>query len=336
MVSIKDVANACGVSVSTVSKALNDHRDVSVARKEFIKQKAKELGYSPNSSARALKTNKSHNIGVLFMDQAQSGLTHDYFSRVLDSFKTTVEKSGYDITFIINGSESNNTMTYLEHCRFRGFDGIVIACVDFRDAEVQELMQSDIPVVIIDYIYSRTISVLSDNMQGMKMLTQNAIDKGHTKIAYFYGEDSMVTADRLAGYYITMEENHIEVNDDYLIEIKYRNMNMAKEATKKVLSLKEPPTCIMYPDDFSAFGGINAIQEMGLRIPEDISIAGFDGITLALQLEPQLTTILQNTTRIGQCAAEKLVSLIEHPRTTVIDQTVIATELVEGKTVGSR
>lgn len=333
MVSIKDVANACGVSVSTVSKALNNHKDVSESKKDYIKSVAKELGYAPNSSARALKTNKSHNIGVLFMDQAQSGLTHDYFANVLDAFKTTAEKNGYDITFIISNADGSSPMTYLEHCRFRGFDGIIIACVDFRDTEVQELMQSNFPVVIIDYIYSRTISILSDNMKGMKMLTQHAIDNGHRKIAYFYGEDSMVTADRLSGFYITMEENKIPVNDAYIKEAKYRNTELAEKLTLEVLAMDDKPTCILYPDDYSAFGGINAIRKLGLRIPEDISIAGFDGINLAMQLEPKLTTVVQNSRRIGECAAEKLISLIEHPRTTVIDQTVIDTELAVGKTI---
>ncbi len=334
MISIKDVANACGVSVSTVSKALNGHRDVSANKRDYIRAKAKELGYSPNSYARALKTNRTHNIGVLFMDQARSGLTHDYFAHVLNAFKTTAEKSGYDITFIISNADGSSPMTYLEHCRFRGFDGIIIACVDFRDTEVQELMQSNIPVVIIDYIYSRTISILSDNMQGMKSLTQYAIDSGHRKIAYFYGEDSMVTADRLAGFFITMEENGVAVNDDYIKEIKYRNTKLAEQATLELLTSDNPPTCIFYPDDYSAFGGINAIRRLGLRIPEDISIAGFDGINLAMQLEPRLTTVVQNTARIGECAAEKLISLIEHPRTTVIDQTVIGTRLDEGSTIG--
>lgn len=153
MISIKDVAAACGVSISTVSKALNDHKDVSQSKKEYIRQKAKEMGYSPNSSARTLKTNRSHNIGVLFVDGAQSGLTHDYFASVLDSVKSTAESRGYDLTFIISDRGGSRRMTYLEHSRYRGVDGVVIACVNFVEPEVVELMQSSIPTVTIDYTF---------------------------------------------------------------------------------------------------------------------------------------------------------------------------------------
>ena len=104
------------------------------------------MGYSPNLSARALKTNRTYGIGVLFVDEAQSGLTHDYFSSVLDSFKRTAEKSGYDITFINSCKNRPDRMSYLEHSRYRGFDGVVLACIDFADPEVIELVQSSIPV----------------------------------------------------------------------------------------------------------------------------------------------------------------------------------------------
>lgn len=100
MASLKDISKICGVSVATVSKALNDHKDIGEETKANIRRVAKEMGYSPNLSARALKTNRTYGIGVLFADEARSGLTHDYFSSVLDSFKRTAEKSGYDITFI--------------------------------------------------------------------------------------------------------------------------------------------------------------------------------------------------------------------------------------------
>jgi len=105
--------------------------------------------------------------------------------------------------------------------------------------------------------------------------------------------------------------------------------------TNELLELEEAPTCILYPDDFSAFGGINAIRERGLRIPEDISVAGYDGIQAARQLEPRLTTVQQDTEQIGCVAARKLISLIERPKTTIVEQVVIAGTVVEGKSVAT-
>ena len=163
MASLKDISKVCGVSVATVSKALNNHTDIGEETRAHIKKVAKEMGYSPNLSARALKTNRTYGIGVLFVDEATSGLTHDHFAAVLDSFKRTAEKGGYDITFINCFREREDRMTYLEHCRYRGFDGVMLACIDFSDSEVIELVQSDIPVVTIDHVFDGRISVVSNN-----------------------------------------------------------------------------------------------------------------------------------------------------------------------------
>ena len=333
MISMKDISRACGVSVATVSKALNDHKDIGEETKEKIRQTAKEMGYYPNSSARALKTNRTYNIGVLFADEAQSGLTHDFFSNVLDSFKRTVETRGYDITFINTGRKGKGRMSYLEHCKYRGFDGVVIACVDFLDDEVEELVRSDIPLITIDHLFHNRSAVISDNVGGMKQLLTYIYEQGHRRIAYIHGADSSVTQSRLSSFYRTAEELGLTVPDSYILESAYRDTEGAGQRTKELLSLKRPPTCILYPDDFSCFGGINVIKERGLRIPQDISVAGYDGIRVGRHIEPQLTTLHQNTDKIGEMAGVKLISLIEKPKTTLAEQILISGEVYEGKTV---
>lgn len=335
MVSMKDIATACGVSVATVSKALNGHKDIGVETKEHIKQKAKEMGYFPNSAAKALKTKRSYNIGVLFAVDDHSGLTHDYFAYVLDSLKCTVEARGYDITFINGSSVRPNKMSYLEHCRYRGFDGVVIANTQFSRPEVMELVQSDIPSVTIDHLFNNVSAIMSDNVKGMRDLLQYIYGKGHRKIAYIHGADSSVTRSRLASFYKTAAELGIEVPDEYIGEAAYRDTNAAHIETERLLDLKDRPTCILYPDDFACFGGINAINERGLKIPNDISVAGYDGIRIGRHVEPKLTTVKQDTTRLGQLAAEKLLSLIEHPKMTIIEQIIVEGEVYPGGSVGT-
>ena len=112
MSSLKDLARECGVSVATVSKALNGQSDISAATRDRVREAARRMGYVPNMAARAMKTNRTYNLGVLFVDERQSGLAHEYFSAVLDSFKVQVEKLGYDITFV-NRNLGGRTMTYL-------------------------------------------------------------------------------------------------------------------------------------------------------------------------------------------------------------------------------
>lgn len=335
MISMKDISTRCGVSVATVSKALNDHSDISENTKEMVRKIAREMGYFPNSSARALKTNRTFNIGVLFVDRARNGLTHDYFAHVLDSFKVTAEAKGYDLTFI-NCNKTTQRMTYLEHSRYRGVDGVVIAHVDFDQNEVSELIKSEIPVVTIDHTFDNKPSVVSDNIGGIRELVSYVVSKGHTRIAYVNGGDrSSVTRNRIGAFYKTMDELGIPVREEYMIDGDYRNPTVCCEVTKKLLDLSERPTCILYPDDLASIGGINAIKERGLSIPDDISIAGYDGIDVARYLEPKITTIAQDTMTIGSTAAEKLIGMIEHPKTTLIDRTVIEGQLLEGDSVGT-
>lgn len=333
MVSMKDIAAACGVSVATVSKALNNHNDIGEATKELIRQKAQELGYHPNFSARALKTNKSYNLGVLYKENSGSGLTHDYFSQILESFKVTAENKGYDITFLNNSKLRKDRMSYLEHSIYRGMDGVMIAIADYKDPEVHELLQSQLPVVTIDYVFNGRISILSDNVKGMQDLMEYIYSLGHRRIAYIYGEESAVTNNRISTYNHFLETHGIKPEADYLRQGKYRDSFTSGQITQNLLDSTNPPTCILYPDDFSAIGGMNSVKDRGLRIPEDISIAGYDGIMMASQMEPVLTTYYQDTRCIGQLAAEKLVELIEKPQTAILSQYMVQGELLPGGSV---
>ena len=166
MVSMKDIAQRCGVSVATVSKALNGQPDISEETRSRIEDAAREMGYMTNAAARALKTNRSYHLGVLFVDERRSGLAHEYFSSMLESFKVEAESRGYDITFINSCKDRPNRMSYLEHSKYRGFDGVVIACIDFNRPEVIELMNSSVPVVTIDYQCDTCSSVISENKKG--------------------------------------------------------------------------------------------------------------------------------------------------------------------------
>lgn len=333
MVSMKDIAGVCGVSIATVSKALNGHRDIGEETKIHIRQVAKQMGYAPNSAAKILKTNRTYNLGVLFSDESQSGLTHDYFAHVLDSFKNSAEERGYDITFINSCRNRSCRMSYLEHARYRRFDGVVIACVDFEDPEVGELVRSDIPIVTIDHLFNNRSTIISDNVKGMRELVSYIYEMGHRKIAYIHGADSAVTQSRLSSFYRTCEELNLSIPTEYIREAPYRDAQGAYAETGYLLNLKDLPTCIIYPDDFACFGGIAAIQARGLRVPDDISVAGYDGIGVARNFEPKLATVVQDTKRLGSEAADKLISLIEHPKTTITEQIIVAGQIFTGSSV---
>ena len=334
MISLKDIARECGVSTATVSKALNNQNDIGDNTKQKVKFIAKEMGYLPNSAARALKTNRSFNIGVLFIEEAGSGLLHEYFSGVLNGFKIQAEMQGFDITFINNWVE-NQPRSYYEHCRYRNFEGIIIVCADYNAPNVQELLDSTIPIVTIDYIHQNCTAVCSNNVKGIETLCRYIVEMGHKRIAYIHGQKcSYVTKERLASFYGIMEELGITIPHEYVREGLYLEPKKSDIITKELLSLKNPPTCIIYPDDRALIGGRNAILDAGLKIPEDISIAGYDGCIMSQVLYPSVATILQDTNEIGREAARRLINAMVNPKTNLIKRVVIDGILIKGESVG--
>jgi len=332
LISMKDIAKECGVSVATVSKALNDYSDIGKPTRERVRAAATRMGYYPNSSARALKTKRSYNLAVLFTDEQHSGLTHDFYSHVLESFKVEAEKNGFDITFATERIATKKT-SYLEHCRYRGVDGVMIANIDFYDQSIQELILSDLPVVTLDHVFDNRIAVVSDNLKGIRDLVDYIYECGHRRIAYIHGADSSVTRARLNSFYHTMANHHLSVSEEYMREIQYRDVKAAEDETEHLMRLPQPPTCILYPDDLTCLGGVNRLRTLGLSVGKDISVAGYDGIFLSKIMDPPFTTVSQDTETIGRIAAQKLISLIEDPKATIIERIVVPGQLVTGASV---
>lgn len=333
MVSIKDIAQACGVSTATVSKALNHREDVNPATRERIQETAKALGYLPNVMARALKTNRTYNIGVLMVDKADSGFKNHFFASILESFKVVMERSGYDLTFISNqiGSQS---YSYYEHCMYRNVDGVLAACVDFASPDVQCLLDSKLPVVSVDYVKDGKYSVASDNAQGTADAVEYAVSRGHERIAFLYGEDSQVTEIRKKAFFEALQKHHLKADDSMILQGKYLHPEDSYRLTQQILAETERPTCIMYPDDICAVAGMRAIGDAGLVPGRDVSLIGFDGHPVLRMLRPHLTTIQQDTECIGICAAETMLRLLQKTEIPESERVrYVGTKLLEGETV---
>jgi len=332
-VTIKDVAAKCGLSISTVSKAFNNYADISTETREAVHRAAKEIGYHPNAIARTLKTNRSNNLGVLFEEAQGRGLTHPFFAGVLEAFKSEAEKRGYDITFI-NHDIGWNGMTYLEHCQYRNVDGVCVVCADFYAPEVVTLVQSDIPVVTIDHAFAERSCVLSENAEGMQMLVEYAASLGHTRIAYAYGQKAAVTESRIAGYRGGLAASGLTENPAYLLASVYDSPAAGAEAFRQLMALPEPPSCVLLPDDHAALGALDAAAAMGLRVPEDVSIAGYDESRIACLSRPRLTTVAQDVECMGRQAAKLLIERIEHPCIAGSEMAMVPARLVKGASLG--
>ncbi|MDD6667210.1 MAG: LacI family DNA-binding transcriptional regulator [Lachnospiraceae bacterium] len=332
MVTVKDIAEYCKVSSATVSKALNGYGDISPATADRIRQAARELHYLPNVAARQLKTNNSHSIGLLFEDHTGSGLTHEFFSKILNAAKNEAEHSGYDVTFISRNLGGKLT-SYLEHARYRRLDGVLIASADFESRSVEELVQSEIPTITIDYSFNDQSSVMSDNVEGSYALTRYVIEMGHRKIGFIHGEDTSVTRKRMVGFNRALTEEGITVPEEYIIEAAYHSPDSCREATRKLMELRDPPTVILFPDDYSYIGGLMELERMHVKIPLDVSVVGYDGIGLSQYLHPVLTTYHQDSEEMGRISMRKLIESIEHPKTCEAETLNVKGKLLIGHTV---
>ena len=170
MVTLRKIAEACSVSLATVSKALNDAPDLSKITKERIQKVAKEMGYMPNVAAKALRTSRSFSFGIIYEEAAKYGLTHEFFSRILNSFMRGAQTLGYDV-FFLGDQLGGKHISYAEHGRYRNCDGILIIAGTDRVADVvNDVRQYDCPIACIDFEFDGISSVVSDNTQGVRDL----------------------------------------------------------------------------------------------------------------------------------------------------------------------
>ena len=332
MVTLKEIAKRCDCSVATVSKALNGMSDISVSMAAKVKQVADELGYWPNAAARTLKTNRSKTIGLLMFLKNETVWTHEYFGSIANAIQNEMEQMDYDVT-PIKAESAILRNGYLTYCRYRNYDGVIVMSAGFTEDSLMDLINSDIPLVTIDYAVYNRGAILSDNVKGVKELVHYLYDMGHRRIANIHGEDTYVTRTRLASFYSACEECALAIPDRYMIPSVYHDPKLSEQATYTLLDMPEPPTAILYPDDLSMIGGLNALRARHLHVPTDMSIVGYDCIPLATYWSPRFTTVRQDGEGIGREAAKMLLRAIEKPKTFIPQHMVLPSTLITGGTV---
>lgn len=322
MVDIRDIARLAGVSTATVSKVLNNYSEVSDATKVRILKIVEEVGYIPNSSARALSTKRTWLIGIVYSEHLHIGLEHNFFSGILEAFKREVESLGYDVVFI-----SGKDIGYLKRCQVRNVDGVFVVTADLMDTGLTELFDSKIKCVTTDVPYKSIPLVYSDNRQGSILAVDHLTQLGHRRIAHIAGPlTSIAGQERLDGYRLSLGKANIQYDESLVIEALEYDSHSGYTCMKQLLQLPQPPTAVFVMCDLTALGVIHAINEHGLKVGEDISVVGFDDIELASHIHPALTTVRQNRKVIGRTLAQILNKSINNEEVEV--KTVIETKLI--------
>ena len=333
-VQIHDIAKITGYSVTTVSKALNGYTDISQKAKTIILKTAKEAGYFPNSSARSLVTRRSYTIGVVFEEETGAGITHPFFSHVLNHFKKYVEVEGYDILLISN-NVGNQINSYLSHCQQKGVDGILILSSYLYGEGIQQLLESNVPSVIIDFDTDKTSCVYTDNFDASYQSVKYLYEKGHSKIGYIHGDLNNYSGSvRMNGYQQAMKDLKLEMNEEHIFSGPSYSIEEGYRAGISVASMKNKPTAICCASDSLAIGFMKAMVEKEMNVPNDLSIIGFDDIELANLVYPGLTTIRQDTQELAVHAAKLLFDEMAN-KDAIHDKVVVEGKLIERGTVSN-
>lgn len=331
MVTIKDVSKRSGYSVSTISKVINNYPDIPEQTRNIILKLMEEMRYVPNSTARSLKTAKSYTIGIIFEEITQQGLQHPLFSKILESFKSVVEAQGYDILFLAKNMGLQNG-SYYQHSVRKQVDAILVLCANFNSDSMTELYASELPLVVIDYSQENALTVTSNNELGTALAVEHLVSLGHHNIAHVHGDkDSYIGGLRKLAFEEALQSHGLVLPDDFVFEGPSYNREDGYRAMQHFLSLKARPTAVFCASDLLAIGAIQAAREAGLKVPEDLSVMGFDGIDLGQMITPTLTTIKQNTALMGHMAAQNILDMIDQTQPKMRGECIsVATELVLG------
>ncbi len=314
MATIYDVAQKSGFSVATVSKVFNHYAGVNATTKQKVLIAAKEIGYVPNLSAQTLATNKSWLIGVIFQEDLDQGLVHPHFGGILEAFKTTMEKEGYDIIFL-NQNFSNLELKYLEHCRYRNVDGVLLASSPLPEKEANAIEKAGFKCVSIENDYRNIPTVISDNIGGTKQILNYLYTLGHKKIAMIVPPTkSLAGRERFQAYKEFLQKQGLPYDENFIVECKEYTPEYALVAARQLLNqcLDNFPTAIFAGYDKIAFTVQKVLIERGYSIPNDISVVGFDDLEIAASITPTLSTVLQNRKEIGKVAAEIMLKRLKN------------------------
>lgn len=317
-ITIKDIARLCGVGVSTVSRAINDHQDINPETKALILETIKKYGYVPNNSARNLKRVDAATIAILV-----KGIANPFFTNMIRVIEDEAQKRKYSVELRHVEYEEDETDIALELVKEKRLRGIIFLGGFFANS-APKLSMLNIPFVIIsggcipESLDKQNYSSYNvDDVEEAYKVTKFLIDYGHRDIAILAGEKDSISVGqlRIDGYKRALKEAKIPIRDNYILhmkdEIEYYSFANGYENMRSLLKSGVPVTAVFAISDVLAIGACRAIKDAGLRVPEDISVVGFDGIDLGRYSNPSLTTLKQPAAEIADASSELLFDLIE-------------------------
>ena len=334
MVKLSDIAERLKLSLTTVSRALNDYDDVSPKTRKLVKETAQQMGYVPNRSARGLALKKSHLVSLVYDDYQEPIPYQSFTFEVIAGVREFFGNTPYDLIILSEKAKSPDRESLRELCHARGIEGLFVLGMRTDHPYMDELREDFIPAVILDYPLNGKVSshIESDNIKGCGLAVDYLVSQGHEKILFINGHDlAAVTEVRKVGFERAMTKNRLALDPELMTTGNYTEIGGHDAVTR---SLKGPRkfTAIFAASDLMAVGAIKALAEDGMRVPDDVAVMGFDDIFLAEYVHPRLTTVRQHKFDLGFQGAKLLHQIIEEPnqipRSGMIDVELIIRESV--------
>ncbi len=324
---IKDIAKALGISHSTVSRVLTGSKSVNEKTKEAVLNAVKELNYIPNMSARSLKIDKAYNIGVFF-STISNGTSPFVFQTVINNVYSNIDKK-YNV--IVKGIDMYEENTINP----KNYDGILVVSQKIDDDDfIGEILEKEIPTVVINRkVNHNVINVYTDESVGVYKGVEELIKKGHKDIAIIEGSRNFdSTKMRREGYLKAFNNHNIKLNEDLVLNGDF-TVKSGYEKGNELMEMNEKFSAIFAFNDEMATGAIKAITEHGLKVPDDISILGFDGNEIGTFIAPSITTIKRPIGEIARIATDLLLRLLNNEQGIAIKKIYIESELEVGNSV---
>ena len=318
-VTIKDVAKYAGVSPGTVSRAFHGYQDISEETRQRIFEAVRELGYAPNVNARSLSSKSAPNIGMIVSGLLESSGKDNTVYMLLQGVYKYAFENGMEVALYTTDSANQNRKPYVRFCMEHSLYGAILSGIKTNDSYFEELIDSKIPCVLIDVnLQGQQLGhVSTDNVEAARVQTQYLFDANHQKIVVISGrKNAAVTMERIAGIYHAFQENDRELSRDNILYCEFSE-ETAYEKTKEFLRTRgsDSVTAFLCMSDLMALGVMKALKEEGLKIPDDISVIGFDGLPIVEYTTPAITTIQQDFVEMGYQAAALLQNKMEGKET---------------------
>ncbi|RAP75590.1 LacI family DNA-binding transcriptional regulator [Paenibacillus montanisoli] len=336
MTTIKDLARVAGVSVTTVSRALNGYDDVNEDTRSKIKRVAEELNYRPNAVARSLVTRKTRTIGVILSEINRDGAKDSLAFEILCGINDRSVELDYDILLFSTNPKKQLAKSYADLCKERNVDGAILSGLRVNDPYLQQVVQdTSFPCVLIDIpaAHQNVGHVTTDNVRGAKNAVEHLVRLGHRHIAMINGHnEASVSKERQLGYRHALVEHGIAFREELIFNGEFKEEG-GYAAMHQILRRHPEVTAVFSASDLMVLGALRALEHLGLKAPENISIVGYDDIVIASYCSPPITTIRQDRYEMGYQAAQLLIDMLENRK--VNRKIVLNSELIVRQSTSS-